>query len=311
MGEQFRGIPGYGGYIVSRSGRIVSIWTKKELSQFLLNGYAVVDTFHGSATETLPVHRAVALAWIENPDLKNKPFVNHIDGDKLNNWVTNLEWVSCSENNYHAIETGLRSDNVRCKIRDFLTGEISEFASITQAAESIGLKDYTQYALVRPKKFGALVLDRYEFRRDGDDEPWFYESRPNKIVPARYLVEVHYSDGRIEEISSTAALLKTHQLYGSKSKAIPELAKYGNEIYSDRKFIVHDAYEKTVMKNEQSNRESYRYNVVAVKGDSLLRFQSLSKCAAHFCVDRSSILSRLDNLDKTLDGWSFMKSLPG
>lgn len=59
------------------------------------------------------VHRAVAKAFIPNPE--NKPMVNHMDGNKLNNNACNLEWVTCSENHLHAFKIGLRSKDKSAK----------------------------------------------------------------------------------------------------------------------------------------------------------------------------------------------------
>lgn len=68
-------------------------------------GYLRVALAKGRALKTYKVHRLVAQAFVDNPE--KKPQVNHIDGNKQNNCLLNLEWVTNKENAIHAAKNGL------------------------------------------------------------------------------------------------------------------------------------------------------------------------------------------------------------
>ena len=72
-------------------------------------GYCRVHVSHKGVQYKFLVHRLVAEAFILNP--KRLPEVNHIDGNKQNNSVDNLEWCTRSQNTSHAFKTGLRNYN--------------------------------------------------------------------------------------------------------------------------------------------------------------------------------------------------------
>jgi uncharacterized protein (UPF0147 family) len=107
--EEWRPIEGTNGLIlVSNEGRVGSMLrgTFRELkTQVDKKGYRRLRITLDRKKMSLKVHREVAKAFIDNPH--NLPQVNHIDGDKSNNAVSNLEWVSNSDNCKHAIRTGL------------------------------------------------------------------------------------------------------------------------------------------------------------------------------------------------------------
>ena len=87
---------------VSNLGNIFNVKTQRILKPSNINGYRRV---HISKNKTMYIHRLVAETFIPNPE--NKPFVNHIDGNRQNNMVKNLEWCTQKENVHHAWSIGL------------------------------------------------------------------------------------------------------------------------------------------------------------------------------------------------------------
>ena len=101
-------VKGFENYSVTEDGRVYSHYYNKFLKPFLREStyeYWYVNLYKDKLKSKHSIHRLVASAYIDNP--KNKPQVNHIDGNKFNNHVTNLEWVTPSENGKHAYMTGL------------------------------------------------------------------------------------------------------------------------------------------------------------------------------------------------------------
>lgn len=134
--ETWRALPEYGGrYEVSNLGALRS---KRHgaLRPFInRDGYLVATlSVEGQRIRT-GVHRLVASAFLPNPE--NKAQVNHINGNKQDNRVENLEWMTCSENNLHRRRVlnggGGRPKRPVCCID---TGV--EYGSITEAAKATG-----------------------------------------------------------------------------------------------------------------------------------------------------------------------------
>lgn len=100
-------IIGFEDYCVTEDGRVYSKLSNKFLKPYRSKkGYLSVTLVKSGKKFTRRVHRLVASTFIENSD-PAKIEVNHIDLDKTNNAVSNLEWVTTKENVRHAIESGV------------------------------------------------------------------------------------------------------------------------------------------------------------------------------------------------------------
>lgn len=145
--EKWQDIKGYEGrYQVSNLGRVKSLpidekYCKRPyeviLKPFICgSGYYEVILHYKHTKKPKLVHRLVADAFINNPDGKQE--VNHIDGNKLNNSATNLEWATASENQKHSRGVLKNSCSIKREVICVETGEV--FDSIKDACNKYGLQ---------------------------------------------------------------------------------------------------------------------------------------------------------------------------
>ena len=142
-------------YAISNLGNLKNVRTNILLTPQIHNGYFSVTICINGRKQTLRIHRLVAMYFIPNP--QSKPYVNHIDGNKLNNKADNLEWVTAQENNLHARKLGLIKQNKPLLVTNIETGEEIVFESLSECARFLncnkfyvhralnGIDDRTQY----------------------------------------------------------------------------------------------------------------------------------------------------------------------
>ena len=100
-----KGFEGY--YEINLEGKVRNYRSKRELKPVLYpNGYLIVRLFKGGKKYQKLLHRLVATTFIDNPNPKYT-VVNHIDGNKLNNNINNLEWTTIGMNVSMAWGAGL------------------------------------------------------------------------------------------------------------------------------------------------------------------------------------------------------------
>ena len=151
----FKRIAGFYDYAISKCGKVLSVRYNKIISQHENHGgYMCVSLRKNGKHHSQRLHRLLAITFIEK-ELKDQ-CVNHIDGNKLNNDLANLEWVTFSVNIQHAFDNGLnyssdlakkRTSEVRSKkVLDTKTG--IEYDSLLIASKQVGIKMKTLSAIL-------------------------------------------------------------------------------------------------------------------------------------------------------------------
>lgn len=130
----------FSNYVVNEEGKVKNIKTSRFISTWISEGYAHVNLrafINGkSIQKTFKVHRAVAIAFIKNPNLLK--ITHHKDSNRQNNNVSNLEWVTSKQNSLYA---GIKMARCQikkmkpCKVTDTFLLFSKKFNNLTKAAK--------------------------------------------------------------------------------------------------------------------------------------------------------------------------------
>ena len=132
-------------------------------------GYKTLTLKLRNEHKTHSIHRLLAQTFLPNPD--NKPYVNHKDGNKINNSLSNLEWCTEKENSQHAWQTGLmnypydrkgeKNNTAKLKDIDVITIRLMwnrGFTNQSQIARDFGVKHSTINDIVHNRHWKHLVV---------------------------------------------------------------------------------------------------------------------------------------------------------
>lgn len=208
-------MPGYSRYLINRDGVVINRRTGKRVRVTIdCYGYPTTSLKRDSGIfNKVGLHRALGLAFLHPGEDVSKLVINHLDGVKTNNSLSNLEWCTPGHNTLHAIETGLIVLNKPVEVRNAETGAVKYYNSAKECAKERGLM---RDCLLRRLKFpdSRVWGDRCQYRWAAKDKEW--------IIPDDVDLEV-LKNGTRKSIAVKHLLENKTYIFGSLSEAANHL----------------------------------------------------------------------------------------
>lgn len=257
-GEEYRLVPRYPKVAISKYGRLYN-FISGSFPKCSYGGnrdylyYIVRDTMIDNKRLTIGMHRLVAMAWIPNDDWHNKNIVDHIDGDKYNNSVNNLQWVSASEN----VKRALIMKSSECVFCRRVDGHnIHSFSSLNKCCEYMGRSFINPIITpLTPGRVWSGKNGKFYVSYTPEELIPRYEEDPNKIITSvrAHPVEVYniHTHERLSFSSATACARELglgitavmNRLYNKSLRNVP-LGSWLVRVLSKEKWLVNDIDDK-------------------------------------------------------------------
>ena len=191
---------GYPDYCITESGKIYSLKSKKFLTtQHNDGGYEVITLRKDKKTTTLKLHRLLCLTYKEDTYFEGA-FVNHIDGDKKNNSLNNLEWCTRSENVLHAYDLGLVKNKPRQLSEEdvhLICNALEEGSRVVDVAKEFGIEHSIVSGIYNRNSYKYISYE-YDFSK----VPKAYRISTEKIINVCDLLQKGLTQKEVSDVTS-------------------------------------------------------------------------------------------------------------
>lgn len=295
--EDYKGFyhhPVHENIVVSRDGYVIELRSLLCPLQKLSGwGYLTVN-LRGVGTES--IHRLLGEVFLKVPSGIETPIVNHLDGDKMNNSLNNLEWTDYTGNLVHAYTTGLRDDNRPLLLKDLVSGDVVRFYSLSEAARHFNVNGSF---LCRYLTNGALIpwMKRYELIYEGDSWRGLTGEDIGKVNNGQSKDVVVIKDDQVFIFGSISDVHRTfgvtlYKLYGALAKgtladgiAIYYLDEYDGNVETAIRPIRH----KSTIVRPNFKRKPVPIRTTNMETGEKLDWESTAELAKVYGVTKSAI----------------------